>query len=197
MEKSPAWIGIDPSYSAFGMVCLIQHKAIPSTDHLGSLEFLEDFSPSRAGNSGARLAYIYRQLVSMFTILSGEHELKAVAVEGYANGARFHREALGELGGIVRLAAHDVLSDICGEILIVQPTALKKYATGKGTAQKSDMKLAVYKKWHVEFQSHDLADAYTVARVAHGYTEGTTLAYEKAVIDTMRSPKRDRVKKTV
>lgn len=50
--------------------------------------------------------------------------------------------------------------------LLIPPTTLKKYATGKGTAKKQEMLLQIYKRWGVEFSDDNAADAYALARLA-------------------------------
>lgn len=56
-----------------------------------------------------------------------------VAVEGYSFGSRdSHAHALGELGGVVRLA----LSELQLPYADIPPTCVKKFATGKGNAPK-------------------------------------------------------------
>lgn len=50
--------------------------------------------------------------------------------------------------------------------LQVPPMTLKKYATGKGTAKKQEMLLQIYKRWGVEFNDDNAADAYSLARLA-------------------------------
>ena len=49
---------------------------------------------------------------------------------------------------------------------IVTPTELKKFVTGKGQCKKDLILLNVFKKWGVEFDNADLADAYGLARMA-------------------------------
>ena len=48
----------------------------------------------------------------------------------------------------------------------IEPTKLKKFVTGKGNSKKELMLLNVYKKWGVEFNDNNLADAYSLARMA-------------------------------
>jgi len=50
--------------------------------------------------------------------------------------------------------------------LQVPPMTLKKYATGKGTAKKQEMLLQIYKRWGVEFNDDNAADAYSLGRLA-------------------------------
>lgn len=50
--------------------------------------------------------------------------------------------------------------------LQIPPMTLKKYATGKGTSKKQEMLLQIYKRWGVEFNDDNAADAYALARLA-------------------------------
>jgi crossover junction endodeoxyribonuclease RuvC len=47
---------------------------------------------------------------------------------------------------------------------IVPPTVLKKFITGKGNATKDIVMLKIYKKYGIEFEDNNLADAYALAR---------------------------------
>lgn len=49
---------------------------------------------------------------------------------------------------------------------IIEPTVLKKFITGKGQCKKDLILLKVFKRWNVEFDVSDLADAYGLARMA-------------------------------
>jgi hypothetical protein len=88
----------------------------------------------------------------------------------------------GELGGMVKLELkHWFYNEPnAGYPLIIPPSVLKKYVTGKGTGvQKNQILLNVYKKWGVEFNDDNAADSYALARLAAGMAE---TAYEKAII---------------
>jgi len=49
---------------------------------------------------------------------------------------------------------------------IITPNELKKFITGKGQCKKDLILLNVFKRWGVEFDNSDLADAYGLARMA-------------------------------
>ena len=49
---------------------------------------------------------------------------------------------------------------------IIAPGTLKKFITGSGAAKKEHMLLNIYKKWGIEFKDNNLADAYSLARLA-------------------------------
>jgi hypothetical protein len=70
--------------------------------------------------------------------------------------------------------------------LVVPPTSLKKYVAGKGTGiSKSQMLLAVYKKWGVDFTDDNAADSYGLARIVMNKHD---FEYEKEVYDKLTSP---------
>ena len=48
--------------------------------------------------------------------------------------------------------------------LVVPPSTLKKFVTGKGNAKKDQMLLKTFKRWGVEFNDHNVCDAYGLAR---------------------------------
>ena len=47
---------------------------------------------------------------------------------------------------------------------VVPPATLKKFVTGRGNAPKEVMMLKIFKRWGVEFENNNLADAYALAR---------------------------------
>lgn len=79
-----------------------------------------------------------------------------VVIEGYSFSSRnSHSHALGELGGVVRLALHEA-----GIAYVdVPPSSLKKYATGKGNANKGEMLAAAIRRLDYQGASDNEADA--------------------------------------
>ena len=160
------YVGIDASYSGFA-ICLLQ----------GDSYTVEVFKSAEGGI--ARLADIQRFLQEY---LGAGYPLEEIALEGYAFGSQM-ANMLGELGGMVKLT----LFKESYFPVIVPPTTLKKYVTGKGTGvPKSQMMLAVYKKWGADLPDDNAADAYALARIAQGHY---TLAYEKEIITKLQDPK--------
>lgn len=76
-------------------------------------------------------------------------------LEGYAYGRHNGAAALGELGGVVRLA----LADAGVPVVVVPPAALKLYATGKGNASKDEVFAAAIRRLDYEGSSNDECDA--------------------------------------
>jgi Holliday junction resolvasome RuvABC endonuclease subunit len=76
--------------------------------------------------------------------------------------------------------------------LQVPPMTLKKYATGKGTAKKQEMLLQMYKRWGVEFNDDNAADAYALGRLVGKHAIDKI---EQEVVDKMADLKyRDQIK---
>lgn len=73
----------------------------------------------------------------------------------------------------------------------VAPPTVKKFVTGSGRADKGKMMLAVYMRWKFEVPNHDVADAYTLARIATHLdpelrAEPPELKFQQEVLDTVR-----------
>lgn len=163
--KSPVFMGIDQSYSGFA-VALIYDSSYR----------VEVYKSDLKGTD--RLKDIQQYLREIIA----EYDIQDVAMEGYAYGVQMAHMA-GELGGMVKLT----LLEYGMYPLIVAPSMLKKYVTGKGTGvQKNQMLLNIYKKWGIEFTDDNAADAYALARLASGSAE---TAYEKEVIKKLQDEK--------
>lgn len=145
------YVGLDQSYSGFGLSLYN-----PATNAHRTV--LGKFPLDKYTNEAERLVAIRDWLGDR---ISNPFE---VAMEGYAPGRKFGREMAGELGGQVKVHLWESEGMLP---LIVTPTQLKKYVTGSGGAGKNLMILGVYKRWGVEFDNDNLADAYALARVAH------------------------------
>lgn len=166
----PLYIGIDQSYSGFAITAYGQQD----TSFFTRVDKFE-------GKGVDRLEAIYNHVDKWLTGLEEEHVIGDAAIEGYAYGSQM-ANMLGELGGVVKLALkrHGVYP------LIIPPTTLKKYVTGKGTGiQKNQMLLHVYKKWGVEFTDDNACDSFALARLAAGKAD---LAYEKEIVRKLTEP---------
>ncbi|MEU9050200.1 hypothetical protein AB0D37_07305 [Streptomyces sp. NPDC048384] len=185
------YLGIDQSYSGCAVVTYT-----PDTGGTDIQRF--DFSVKKAGTGPQRLAHVHWTLREYFQAQRLSGTVGAIAFEGYAYGAKFKREELGELGGILRLA----LVQTWPPHLLhrVAPTSVKKFVTGSGVADKDKMLLAVYMRWQFEAPDHDTADAYTLARIAVALdaevlAEPPELKFQQEVIEGIRNPKPARRKK--
>lgn len=156
MSNSDAYgIGIDQSYSGFAIVAINKAGSEYKAHHL---------STNKIDDPVERLMFIRTWLN---TRLDEFHTAKSIVMEGYGYASQVGF-MLGELGGMVKMAITDktgVPPYICS------PNQLKKYVSGSGTVAKNTMLMRVYKRWGLEFNLDDLADAYGLARIAAGYAD--------------------------
>lgn len=174
MARPICWLGIDPSYANFAIVRL--HG--DGSHHADEIKF----TPKLTGTGSQRLDAIWRVLQDKFAALYNAFTIKAVCLEGYAMQSMFGREMAGELGGIVRVLS---MRELLRMPLIVAPAALKKFVTGAGKADKDAMCAAVKELWGVDVPSHDVADAYGLARIAEASTKGATEPHQREVLKTV------------
>lgn len=91
-----------------------------------------------------------------------------VVIEGYAFGARNGREALGELGGLLRHALY--LWEV--PWITVPPPSLKLWITGQGRASKAAMRKALVGRLPKDEKlSHDEVDAYALGLLGEAFLQ--------------------------
>ncbi len=184
MDQAPThpYIGIDQSYSGFGFAVYCHPSEIYETKWAR-------WEAKKFRSQSDRLDKIFRDVQMM---LSGVYcsfgGISAVAMEGYSHGSKFQREALGELGGVVKLA----ITEIAGvrqwrHPIIVPPPTLKKYVTGKGTASKQEMIDTVARRYGAIFYDDNLADAYALARFAATLRSGRGNEQERAAVKSIKN----------
>lgn len=134
-----------------------------------------------------RLASVYMSTLDTLKLVEETNKIVDTSMEGYAFGSQMANMA-GELGGMVKFTLFSYFQGRQGEYpLIVPPTTLKKYVTGKGQGvAKSQMLLHVYKKWGAEFSDDNAADSYSLA---HLVANRAHTAVEKEVYDKLQDPK--------
>ena len=176
-EPSPVSVGIDQSYTGFGLTAMT----------FDGFEYQTKVWKA-PGTGVERLNSIYGWLVSEFEEMS----VNGLAISNVAaeSPVRMSHSALisGELWAVVRLACYHSLKEKEARFpLQVAPSMLKKYVTGKGTGvQKNQMLLHTYKKWGVEFNDDNAADSYGLARIA---AEIGDTAYEQEIVAKLGDPK--------
>jgi hypothetical protein len=183
---SSVYLGIDQSYSACAVIAYSPGVGVFD-------EKLLDFSPGIAGTGVDRLLYVEAALGKHFRALCDSGTVYRVCLEGYAYGAAFRREEMGELGAVLRLALINFFPK--EDTYVVAPTTVKKFATGSGRSSKDKMMLEVYKRFGYDAPTHDAADAYTLARIAHALDHPPELKFQAEVVDTVLNPKQPRGKK--
>ena len=99
-----------------------------------------------------RLQWFFDQTVNLI----GNTKPDVLAIEGYAFRSKdTHAHGLGELGGVIRLAAW--MSET--PVLEVAPPKIKKFATGKGNAGKHKVLTDAVRRLDYQGHSDDEADA--------------------------------------
>lgn len=168
-SDTPICIGIDQSYSGFAITAM-NDTGSRTTVYKSDLRGVD------------RLADIQKHLVETLTNYHNYIPIKDAAIEGYAFGSQMSN-MLGELGGMVKLT----LRGFGIYPLIIPPTTLKKYVTGKGQGiSKSQIMLHAYKKWGVEFSDDNAADSFALA---HLVSAKAALAYELEIYKKVQDPK--------
>lgn len=116
-----------------------------------------------------RLDYIADTFTKLLDGLVIQHRCSPLLVyEGYAMGLRGTPGRffdMGELGGVLKLIAYQKRVDV----LLVPPSNLKKFATGKGDADKPMVMAAVAENWGASFKYNDEADAFALMRMGMAY----------------------------
>jgi crossover junction endodeoxyribonuclease RuvC len=148
--RDPMFVGIDPSYTGFAIVII---------DKNGDVVEQRLLSTDSKKEADERIIDLEKDFKFVPTIFS----LHSVCIEGpsfSSNGAFILQ--MGALHYYLRIFL--LKKDI--KFTIVAPSALKKFVSGDGRAKKDLMLLKVYKKWGVEFEDDNLADAYGLAQYA-------------------------------
>ena len=103
----------------------------------------------------ARLDWFYDQMIRELAT-----EIPTLVVlEGYAYARPNQQAAIGELGGVVRLALHKW----GGDWVVVPPSSLKKFVTGKGNAPKDRVMMEAYKRFEIDVPTTDETEALCLA----------------------------------
>jgi Holliday junction resolvasome RuvABC endonuclease subunit len=170
-------IGIDPSATGTGLAAIDLGGNLLSTARLDKVK----------GTGVRRLLGIQEALTEWLDSLSAE-PLHFV-MEGYGFNIRESQpHKLGEVGGAIK----QVLYKQCPPPVCFPTTPatsqVKKYCLGSGTGQKSQMLKGAYKKWGVDLDTDDEAEAYTMARIGLGLLLGSEVKYEQDVLKALLHP---------
>ncbi|WP_157995876.1 RuvC family protein [Thermomonospora amylolytica] len=152
-DPGPRVIGLDLSLAATGIA-----DARDGQIHTGTI---------RTGTYGPgldermrRIWYITREI---WRIIDAPHGAPAlIVIEGpsyNSQGGQAHERA-----GLWWHVVHTFLTD-CQPVAVVPPAALKKYATGKGTATKPDMRMALFKRAGLDLRDDGQVDAWWLAAI--------------------------------
>jgi crossover junction endodeoxyribonuclease RuvC len=176
----PVAIGIDQSLTGFAVSAI---NILEPTHH-------ETWVYKSEYRGVSRLADIGNWLIDKLEFLKENgNDIFDIAMEGTVLASQ-SALVLGELAATVKLFLFDYFSnDVNQQLrtpLQIPPMTLKKYAAGKGNAKKQEMLMQIYKRYGVEFNDDNAADAYALARLAG---ECQIDSIEKQVIAQVKDPK--------
>ena len=180
LPGKPVAIGIDQSLTGFAF----------SAVNMMHPEFHKTWVYKSPYSGVARLADIGGWLIDkIYYLEDNKNDIFDIAMEGTVL-ASHAALVLGELSATVKLMLWDYFLEHANQQLRtplqIPPMTLKKYATGKGTSKKQEMLLQVYKRWGVELNDDNAADAYSLARLAG---ECVTDAIEKQIVAQVKDVK--------
>lgn len=102
---------------------------------------------------------ILHEVMTLVSALDSQYGEPKVFIEDYAYARLTNREKMGELGGVVK---HGLWAQGYGfETLPI--STIRKVVTGKGNATKDLVMMSLYKRYGLDIQQNDLADAAAVA----------------------------------
>jgi len=166
------YIGIDPSTKT-GLVIL---------DKGGNIK-LETEVKSKIKQDPQRFMDLSDQIVKLINQTCKSEEVK-IMIEGFSFGSR--GKAVSTQYGI-GWAIRTLLVESLLEYTEISPSALKKFATGKGNCKKEDMILPIYKRWGFQNDSDNIRDAYVLAQIGRyldGHAEPTK--FQEEVLKKLR-----------
>lgn len=136
-------------------------------------------SPITRTDQIQRLATI-RDAIQQVIITNGRPT--TILIEDYSFNSKNPGHYTGELGGTIRLYLFEHGYIPGQNLFFPSPTQLKKFTTGKGNADKSQMRLAVYKQWQFEHPSDDVIDAFALVKLGEALTADNLKPHQHDVI---------------
>lgn len=157
-----------------GLDLSLRKTGVATYDPLTGVHDMETISVSDKLRGPHRLDYLSKRLAEVLA----RHEYQGVAIEGYAMGTKGGRAFdIGEWGGIARLMVYrEGIPTI-----LVPPSVLKKYLTGNGVSDKNLILLAVYKRYGIEAEDDNQADAIGLADMTYHVHSRKVPAFEYQV----------------
>jgi crossover junction endodeoxyribonuclease RuvC len=150
-KKETLFVGLDPSINATGVIIL---------DDCENIIEQKTFSVKDKDKLFERSLIKYEEEIDFIAKIIN---LGSVYIEGpsYQSAGQAILQ-MGALHFITRVYLYRANVNY----KVIAPGTLKKFVTGKGNSKKDLMLLKTYKRWGVEFDDHNVCDAYGLARMA-------------------------------
>jgi hypothetical protein len=96
-------------------------------------------------------------------------QVKHIAMEAYSMAEKYGQHASGEVGATIKLTLLSLFAagDHRGFPTLVAPQQLKKFVTGNGNTKKELLPKEILKRWSMDFDDMNIAEAYALARIAY------------------------------
>ena len=92
-------------------------------------------------------------------------DIDAIVIEGYAFGRAQKSEMMGELGGALKYMCYRNAIPL----FVIPPTKMKKFATGKGNANKTETIIRVVRRWNPESENEHALESFVLAKICYNY----------------------------
>ena len=167
-------LGIDPSLTATGYIYLKD----------GKIEAQDLIKTKPTGDDRKKELERLMIIADSFTI---NLKIDLAVIEGLAFMAR-NTSALVQLSGLSYLI-RERLYDNGIPFVIVAPTTLKKFITGKGNVKKDQIMLEVFKRYDVDLTDDNLCDAFGLAMIGRSLLDKSVKLTnpQKEVIELLKS----------
>lgn len=155
MVKGAVYVGIDQSMTGTG-ICVFDEQ----TNLLGN-ELISTKPGTVPMDQVNRIVALFGQCYEYINKLAAGR-MACVVMEDFAYSQPQQMALLGGLGWHFRI----MLSRTPWHFATCSTNLLKKFATGKGTSEKEQVMMNVYKRWTFEPSDNNIADAYVLGRIA-------------------------------
>jgi crossover junction endodeoxyribonuclease RuvC len=134
-----------------------------------------------------RMNAIAKKVISLIPL--GEEDQTLVVIEGFAYGAK--GAAIYEIGGLGYIVRYALWHRGVQYVEVAPPT-LKKYICGKGNVNKNIVIREVYKRWNVNAEDDNAADAFVLGRIGMNLAgiDQPTTEFQRQIIADLRKKAR-------
>jgi crossover junction endodeoxyribonuclease RuvC len=169
------YVGIDPGTTNCALVAWSPTRGLITT-----------WKPKGTMPTGVlRLRRLMVDISNQLSNLDRDGDITMIAMEGYSMYEKFGQHNSGEVGAAIKLTilAHFATDDRRGFPVLVAPQQLKKFAAGNGNIKKEMLPKEIFKRWGMDFNDTNIAEAYVLARIAHAVWAGPEMTqFQKDVV---------------
>ena len=173
LVKPAIYVGLDQSYTGSGVVAFdVDGKLIDHT-------LIETKPGTKPMDQIDRITGIFNSIYRWVEERRNGRPV-CVVMEDFAFAQANQMAALGGLGWFIRI----MMARAGWHFATCPTTVLKKMVTGKGSCEKEQVMMHVYKRWTFESSDNNVADAYVLGKICW-------TAYAKPLPDPATGVKRD------